>query len=62
MTDAVQQLVQEMEKRQGMKSLKFLNRWWKTLSPVNVAENAREIEENLEVSEESNEFFDSVQD
>ena len=34
----------------------------KPLMPVNVVENAREIEENLEVSEESNEFVDSVQD
>ena len=64
MTESVKKRIEEMAEKQGVKSLKFLNRYREPLTPVDVAEeNASGLSRHLSNTEDDElEFVDSESD
>ena len=63
MTESVKKRVEEMAKKQGVKSLKFLNRYREPLTPVDMLQsNTEELNQNLEYIEGSGSEFIDMED
>ena len=63
MTDSVKKRVEEMAKKQGVKSLKFLNRYRQPLTPADMSQStAEEIRGNLEIIDGNGSEFIDIED